>query len=88
MIKKETLLPTAIPTESPVVGVTASPTVTTTVFTVTVVQATNTVGPSPVLSGGSIDNNNNTIMGAVIGIIALALLGGGVFTLLGNAEKK
>jgi hypothetical protein len=88
LIKKETMSSTATPTESPVVEVTASSAVTVTVFTVTVVQATNTVGPSPVLSGGSTNNNNHRIMGAVMGIIALALLGGGVFTLLGNAKKE
>jgi hypothetical protein len=92
LIKKETLSSTTTPTESLMVEVTASPTVTRTAFTATVVQATNTVGPSPVLlSNGSTNNsnnNNNRIMGAVIGIIALALLGGGVFTLLGNPKKE
>jgi len=84
LIKKNAVLPTASLTlSSPTIESTNTPTVTPT-RTVTA-QVTNTLA-SPVSKGNS--TNNNTIMISVIGILVLALLGGGVFTLLGDTKEK
>ena len=40
-----------------------------------------------VITASSSSNNNGTVMGVMIGIIGLALLGGGLFTWLGSSRK-
>ena len=89
LIKKDTALPTLSPTVSPVESLTPvtlpSPTITSTSAT-EVVQPVNTFIPLPVSTSGP--TNNNRIMGSVIGILALALLGGGIFTWLGNTKSE
>lgn len=85
LIKKEVAPPTASPTESPTLEAitpTNAP-----IATATLVQPTETILPSPVVSS-SAPIQNKSIMSIAIGIIALALLGGWVFIWLGNARKE
>lgn len=90
LIKMGVVAPTSTPTETsmPAPEVTMSAT-----STLVPVSPTATVQPKIELTptsepAGSASVNNLTVMGVVIGIIALALLGGGVITWMGNARNK
>ena len=84
LITRNVILPTASPTETQVSAVTASPT-NTFMATATPLSPTSTLVPKIVPSTNA---NNNSIMSIAIGIIALALLGGGVFMWLGNSKRE
>ena len=88
LIKTDVVVPTASVTEVPASKPTmmqtnalASPTTT---LLVTAAPVTST--PSAIPAGTTVDNES--IMGVAIGIIVLALLGGGVFTWLGSKKKE
>jgi uncharacterized protein YkwD/LysM repeat protein len=49
---------------------------------------TLTLAPTPVVVSSAISRNNSMIMKVAMGVIALALLGGGIFTWLGGRKKK
>jgi len=49
---------------------------------------TLTLAPTPVVVSSAISRNNSMIMKMAMGVIALALLGGGIFTWLGGRKKK
>lgn len=83
-----TLMPTASVTEVP----TSKPTamqrnaLTSPVTTMFATAASVTATPSAIPAVTMVDNNS--IMGVAIGIMVLALLGGGVFTWLGSKKKE
>ena len=85
LIKKDVALPTESPTEIPTGKATLSPTITAT-STPMALQATLT--PATTAVSSTTTSNNNSVVGSVIGIIALALLGGGIFTWLGSRKKE
>jgi len=85
VIKKLETLPTVSPTELPTTEIKGSPTNTIT-FTALPVQPTYTLSSSPIPSG-NLTRNNSTV-GAVMGIIGVALLGGGLFMILGNKRRE
>jgi len=85
LIKKDVVLPTPSPTETPTSEATVSPTFVLT-STVTALGGTLTSTPTMVASISSTNNTKGT--GIVIGIIALAILGGGIFTWLGSGRKR
>jgi hypothetical protein len=57
------------------------------IFPTATAQSTMTVTSASVTAVTS-PGNNSTIMSIVIGIIALALLGGGVITWMGSPKKE
>lgn len=80
------ILPTV--TITPTITPEAQATSTTTVApTQTMPVPTFTLAPSATPVPVSLQDNNTTIMGIVIGIIALALLGGGVITWMAGSKK-
>ncbi|HXQ33827.1 MAG TPA: LysM peptidoglycan-binding domain-containing protein, partial [Anaerolineales bacterium] len=84
LIKTDAILPTAslisVPTLEPSgTSTSAAVSISTLLPTVTIIFSTATT--SPVFA------NSNSIMGVAMGIIALALLGGTVFTWLGSKRK-
>jgi uncharacterized protein YkwD len=83
LIKTGAILPTASPTETSTQSVTATYTdVPTSTAQNTAVTFTQQVASSTAAT------NNTTVMKVVIGIIALALIGGGIFTWLGSSKKE
>jgi uncharacterized protein YkwD len=85
LIKKAQAGSTHTPTETPPPTATAFQTYTALpTSTKTKVPATAT----PTVIAASVPANNSMIMGVVLGIIALALLGGGVFTWLGTSKRS
>jgi len=85
LVKKGVVLPTVSPTLSPASD-TLPTLIITSIATEVVVQPTNAFVPSLVSENGPV--NNNRIVGSVIGILAIALLGGGLFTWLGTTKKE
>lgn len=85
LIKKDVVLPAPSQTETPTSAATVSPTIVLT-STATTLQATLSSTPTIVASTSSTGNTQG--MGVVIGIIALAILGGGIFTWLGSRRKE
>ena len=84
LIKTGVVQPTAAHTETPGADQTAISTTTPTFPIVRpTLTSTHVVTPLP----PSPPANTNTIMGVMIGIIVLALLGGGLFTWLGSSKK-
>jgi uncharacterized protein YkwD/LysM repeat protein len=84
LIKKEALAITQTPAEIAMIEATVSPTLTS-VPASTLVQATFTITPTHIPRPAA--NNNTRVMGAVLGILAIALVGGGIFTWLGSSKK-
>jgi len=86
LIKRGVVQPTAAHIETPTVDLTRNST-NTLLSTATIIRstltATKVMTPAPL----SRPTNNNTIIGVMIGIIVLALLGGGLFTWLGSSKK-
>ena len=86
LIKRGVVQPTADHTETPAGDLTATSTITP-VSTATIFRSTLTSTQVSTPFSTSPSTNNNTIIGVTIGIIVLALLGGGLFTWLGNSRK-
>lgn len=86
LIKTGVIQPTAAHTETPTRDLTVT-SINTPISAASILQRTSTstrvVTPLP----SSPPRNNNAIMGVMMGIIALALLGGGLFTWLGSSKK-
>jgi uncharacterized protein YkwD/LysM repeat protein len=86
LIKRGVVQPTAAHTETPTVDL-ATTSTNTPLSTATIIRPTLTstqvITPAPL----SRTTKDNTIMGVMIGIIVLALLGGGLFTWLGSSKK-
>jgi len=86
LIKTGVIQPTAAHTETPTRDLTVT-SINTPISAASILQRTSTstrvVTPLP----SSPPRNNNAIMGVMMGIIALALLGGGLFTWLGGSKK-
>lgn len=86
LIKMGAIQPTPASAETPTEDLTTSST-NTPISIATILRPTLTstqvITPLP----SSPPTDNNTIMGVMIGIIALALLGGGLFTWLGSSKK-
>lgn len=80
LIKQGVLV--ASPTETPTQDATS-----TSGPTLTAVH-TLTLAPTPVVVSSAISRNNSMIMKVAMGVIALALLGGGIFAWLGGRKKK
>jgi uncharacterized protein YkwD len=80
LIKTGVILPTSSPTQRLISTSTGLPTLTATAHS-TALISTPKVASKPV-------PNNTSVMMVVIGIIALALLGGGIFTWLGSSKKE
>ncbi len=90
LIKTGVVVSTSAPTDTSTAGI--GPTVIST-LTLVPVPPTMTVPPTlgftpTVTPVAAIPANNSTIMNIVIGIIALALLGGGIVTWMGNSKKE
>ena len=80
--------PTFLPTETATAESQATATsIIVFIFPTATAQSTMTVTPTFVPAATS-PENNSTIMSIVIGIIALALLGGGVVTWMGSSKKE
>ena len=75
---------TEVPASNPTVMQTDSLASPTTALLATAVFVTLT--PTAIVAAAPVDNDS--IMGMVIGIVVLALLGGGVFTWLGSKKKE
>jgi len=86
LIRKESVFSIMSPTASPAPEVLLSPTITPS-STIASAQPAGTLIPSPVATSGGATQNKWT-MGIVMGIIVLALLGGGAFARLGNARRE
>lgn len=83
LVRKDAIVTTQTPTEMPALTPTIPPIATEPPMpAATLINPPSTPTAAPAARPG-----NEMIMGIVIGIIALALLGGWVFTRLGNAEK-
>ncbi|MGZ9163737.1 MAG: CAP domain-containing protein [Anaerolineales bacterium] len=86
LIKTGVIQPTAAHTETPTRDLTVT-SINTPISAASILQRTSTstrvVTPLP----SSPPRNKNAIMGVMMGIIALALLGGGLFTWLGSSKK-
>jgi LysM repeat protein len=86
LIKTGVIQPTVAQTETPAGDLTVTP-INALISTATIIQPTLTstkaVAPLPL----SPPANTSTTMGVVIGIIVLALLGGGLFIWLGSSKK-
>ena len=74
-----------VPTDSPTVAPTQAATSTS---LPTMTQVSLSITSMPDTFARSATNNNRAVRNVVIGIIALALVGGGIFTWLGSARKK
>jgi LysM repeat protein len=87
LVKRGVILATASPTESstPETMVTSIVTATSTPI---IIPLTYTSTSIPTSTPSSASGNNSTVMGIAIGIIALALLGGGIFTWIGSSKKE
>jgi uncharacterized protein YkwD/LysM repeat protein len=86
LIKRGVVQPTAAHTETPAGDLTATSTITpVSIATIFRSTLTSTQVSTPFPTSRSTDNN--TIIGVTIGIIVLALLGGGLFTWLGRSRK-
>jgi uncharacterized protein YkwD len=83
LIKNDIPVLTETPAETMTIEATVPPTLTVAPISATA-QVAVTVTPTHVPQPAA--NNNRTIAGAVLGIIALALVGGGIFTWLGNSK--
>ena len=79
LIKTGLVVATASPTASPMQEAT---------FTATSLPASTAATATPIAASSSASTNNAAIMRVAMGIIALALLGGGIITWLGSAKKK
>ena len=86
LIKKGQVAASATPAETGTNEPTASPTIVLVSTATALLQANLTSTPGSVSS--TTPNTSSTIMTVVMGIIALALLGGGIFTWLGNSNKE
>ncbi len=85
LIKRGVTVPTASLTETP----TQAATLTSTIAPISAAPTTGvTLTPTPILISSSVSTSNSMIMKIAMGIIAFALLGGGIFTLLGGLKKK
>ena len=85
LIKKEQVTVSVTPAET----VTGEPTASPTIFiesTLPVLPATPTLTPGIVSSASP--KTNSTLMTVVMGIVALALLGGGIFSWVGSSKKE
>jgi len=87
LIKRGVFLPTTSPTESSTPGAMMTSTVTAT-STPIIISLTYTSTSVPTSTPSIVSGNNSTVMGIAIGIIALALLGGGIFTWIGSSKKE
>lgn len=85
LIRQGEMAPTASPEASPTPEAAASPTIAVS-FTVPVMQPSVTSSSTLVSSNRTV--GSNSVMGFAIGIIALAILGGGLFTWLGTAKRE
>ena len=85
LIKQDVILPTALLTETPMGGSTAAATTVAESPTFTLLPTVTIIFSTEAAYSASVDDNS--IMGIAMGIIALALLGGGVFTWLGSKKK-
>ena len=86
LIKRGVAQPTAAHTENPTVDLTmtlTNPPISTATIIRPTLASTKIITSAP----PSRSANSNTIMGVMIGIIVLALLGGGLFTWLGSSKK-
>jgi len=83
LIRTGVLVPTASPTASPTQASTP-----TSLPTLTPTERINTATSTPIGVSQSALTRDATVMYAMIGIIVLAFLGGGIFTLLGNSKKS
>jgi uncharacterized protein YkwD len=83
LIKMEVILSTASPTETPTQGAisTGLPTSTAAVHSATITF-------TPKVASSRAMPNNKTVMKVMIWIIAIALLGGGIFAWLGGSKKE
>lgn len=81
LIKSGVFLPTASPTETP-------PQIPTSTSLPALTALAATLTSTPGSGSPSALNSNATVMKVMIGIIALALLGGGIFTWLGSSKKE
>jgi len=85
VIKTGVVMPSATPTEFPtVVTPTSSPAVVIP-YTPTILQTATT--PVSISTVSPVSTDSNKVLGIVIGIIVLALLGGGIFTWLGTSRN-
>lgn len=84
LVKKEAVLPTVSATGTQVAAATSLST-STPIATATYVAV---LTPTPTVLASSRSTNNSTIMKIVMGAIALAVFGGGIFTWLGGSRKK
>jgi uncharacterized protein YkwD len=84
LIRQGVILPTAPATNSPMLEAVAS-------STPVVASMAAKIQPvfmsTPTVVSSGVSGNNASIIGAVIGILALALLGGGVFMWLGGSKR-
>jgi uncharacterized protein YkwD/LysM repeat protein len=80
LVKTGLVLPTVLPTETPVSTPTSQPTLT--------ITAQNVVATSTPIRASQSALKNATVMNALIGIVILALLGGGLFTWAGRPKKE
>lgn len=85
LVKSGVMKPTASPTETATQVVTST---STSSATKTVTAQSITLTPTPGTVSSSALNKNDTMMKVMIGSIALALLGAGVFTWLGSFKKE
>jgi LysM repeat protein len=76
------------PTGSPTEAVTQAITSTTTRLPTSTAAAVVTLTPIPAVVNISASADNSGLMKVALGIVALALLGGGFFTWLGSRQKK
>lgn len=83
LIKQGFAVPTGSPTESPAKVATS-----TIISTLTQVGGNAMVTSLPGTVPGSSLSNNTTVMTVMIGIIVVALIGGAVFTWIGNSSKR
>ncbi|MBK9926950.1 MAG: LysM peptidoglycan-binding domain-containing protein [Anaerolineales bacterium] len=86
LIKDNVLLVTETPTETMTAEVTTSFAPTATLIPVTVPATLTAIAPTHVPQPAT--SNNRSITGAVLGIIALALVGGWLFIWLGDSKEK
>jgi len=90
LVKMGVVVPTSTVTETVTPKPEANATLTSIavfIFPTATTQPTLTVTPTSITVVTS-PGNNSTVMGIVIGIIALALLGGGIITWVGSSKKE
>jgi uncharacterized protein YkwD/LysM repeat protein len=83
LIKTGVLVPTSSPTEA-----STQIAISTSLSTLTSTPRNGTKTPTPIMDVSSARASNTRIMKIAIGIIALVLLGGGIFTWLGSSKKE